>query len=438
MNNKALAQNLAMTLTCAAWDLRTLTSALQHRLPAPLRHHAASIATDLLSDLPVAYAPQPRHVAQSLLLSPGFLAVFKYCSKHDIWPSPDLTPPRMAPIAAFEGCAVPALVTPAALADWLLLETGQLDYFADPTGRQERHGDMAVNNYHARAVPKRRGGMRLIEAPKPNLKAVQRKILDQILAPVPLHDAAYGFVRGRSCLDAAQCHAGEQMVVCFDLADFFARLGWGRVFGLFRSLGFPAPVARLLTGLCTTVTPPRVLDRLPIAARTYLREAHLPQGAPTSPALANILSHGLDSRLAGLARAVGARYTRYADDLTFSGDASIRAKLARAVPLIVQDAGFALNPAKTRQMPACARQSVTGLVVNQHLNISRRDFDHLKAVIHACSDPADARLRDPVFCAQLSGKIGWARAVNPARGAKLEMLLDRALNRRIEAARHPT
>ncbi len=434
MKPKALAYNLAVSLTAGRWDVDTLTGVLEKRLPLPLQRLAKGIADDLIAALPSAYAPQARVVAAALTATPGFHKVVAHCTKHNVWPIPDLSQPQMAPIAAFAGCDVPGLITPQDLAAWLMIEPQQLDYFADPEGRHERHGDMAVNHYHARVVPKRRGGVRLIEAPKPRLKALQRKLLDGVLAPVPVHDAAYGFVAGRSCLDAAQRHAGEEMVICFDLADYFARLGWGRVFGLFRSLGYPASVARMLAGLCTTITPPRILERLPLEARDHLRAAHLPQGAPTSPMLANILTFGLDIRLAGLARSLGARYTRYADDLTFSGDAKTRGSILSAVPAIVQDAGFALNTAKTRVMPAHTRQSVTDITVNQHLNTSRQGFDQLKAVIHACGDPADPRLRDPVFCARLSGQIGWTRAVNPARGAKLDRLLDNALQRRIEAA----
>ncbi|MEY1556339.1 reverse transcriptase family protein [Yoonia sp. R2331] len=434
MNHKALAGILAVSLTRGAWDRATVRDRLQQRLPVAIRNLATPIADDLIAAMPGPYAPQPRHVAAALVATPGFRKVATHCAKHDVWPAPDLSPPHMAPIPAFTACALPALTTPQALADWLLVDPAQLDYLADPEGRHERHGDMAVNHYHARVVPKRRGGARLIEAPKARLKALQRMLLDGLLSRVPVHDASFGFVAGRSCRDAAQRHAGEDMVISFDLADYFARLGWGRVFGLYRRLGYPAPVARLLSGLCTTCTPPRVRDRMPLAARDDLRVAHLPQGAPTSPMLANVLTFGLDIRLAGLARTLGARYTRYADDLTFSGATTILAPVLNAVPDIVRDAGFALNPAKTRAMPAQTRQSVTGIVVNQHCNVARRDFDQLKAVIHACGNPADPRLRDPAFCATLAGQIGWVRSVNPQRGAKLDRLLNLALERRIEAS----
>ncbi len=433
MNNKGLARNLAVSLTLGAWDHATLSTTLRRRLPPALDHLADPLAAELISVCPGRFAPPTARVAEALAASMGFEAICKYCNKHDTWPAPDLSGPLMAPVLPFAACRVPTLVTPQALAEWLLMDPARLDQLADPMGRHERHGDMAVNHYHARVVPKRRGGSRLIEAPKQCLKTVQRQILDGILANVPVHDDVYGFVPGRSCQHAAQRHAGEALVVSFDLADYFARIGWGRVFGLFRCLGYPAAVSRLLAGLCTTLTPPRVLRRLPPEVRDTYRAAHLPQGAPTSPALANIVTHGLDMRLAGLAARLGAQYTRYSDDLTFSGDAGVGPCLLQAVPHIVADAGFALNPAKTRVMPAQRRQSVTGIVVNRHLNPRRADFDRLKAVIHACSDPVDPRLRDPVFCARLQGQIGWVRSLNPARGAKLDRLLNAALNRRIEA-----
>ncbi|MSU91346.1 hypothetical protein GE300_17330 [Rhodobacteraceae bacterium 2CG4] len=186
----------------------------------------------------------------------------------------------MAPIAAFAGLDLPQLATPDALADWLLLPPGRLDYLSDRASRHERHGDFAVNHYSCVLHRKTGGGLRLVEAPKPTLKALQRQVLRRILDKVPPHGDAFGFVRGRSCRDGARRHAGEQMVLCFDLKDFFPSIGAGRVFGLFRCLRYPEAAARHLTGLCTTATPARVTARLPAADRPLYRRAHLPQGAP--------------------------------------------------------------------------------------------------------------------------------------------------------------
>ena len=127
----------------------------------------------------------------------------------------------MAPISAFAGLDIPALATVDLLADWLLIPVDRLDYLADLHGRYEEHGDMAVNHYHYDLRPKRRGGVRVIEAPKQTLKALQRQVLRGILDKVPTHDDAFGFVADRNCLVGANRHAGEAVVVTFDLQDFF-------------------------------------------------------------------------------------------------------------------------------------------------------------------------------------------------------------------------
>ena len=185
-------------------------------------------------------------------------------------------------------------------------------------------------------------------------------------------------------------------------------------------------MSKYLTALCTSQTPARILERLGFDERATYRAPHLPQGAPTSPALANQIAFNLDRRLSALARSLNANYSRYADDLSFSGDRHIVGCLLRAVPDIAQEEGFCLNPDKTRVMPRSTRQTVTGVVVNDHLNIDRRYFDRLKAVIHACAAKDDTRFDDPVFVTSLMGKIGWVEAINPARGQKLRQLLSNA------------
>jgi hypothetical protein len=277
-----------------------------------------------------------------------------------------------------------------------------------------------LQHYRYALVPKPSGGVRLLEAPKARLKAVQRRILHEILDQVPVHGAAHGFVGGRSCLTGAQIHAGEKVVAAFDLAGFFPSIGRARVHGLFRRLGYPWAVARLLAGLCTTVTPAGV-----VAEREIYGVPHLPQGAPTSPALANLLAWRLDTRLAGLARAAGANYTRYADDLAFSGET---VGFGAVVEQIVREEGFTLNPAKSRVMRAQARQMVTGIVVNAHCNVPRAEFDALKAQLFNCArhGPAEQN-RDgvPDFKRHLEARVAWVAQVNPWRAEKLWALFDR-------------
>lgn len=347
---------------------------------------------------------------------------------------PHILAPHTAtePIPALSGAAVPKIDTRLELADWLDVTPAHLDWFADCAGRLARQGPDHLRHYNEMWLRKRSGGKRLVEAPLPKLKRLQRKIQDELLAHLPVHLAAYGFVRGRDCRGHAALHAGEDVVLTVDLKDFFASVQAGRVHAIFRCLGYPAAVARLLTGLVTTQTPPEVLATLPSRERAEWRSSHLPQGAPTSPALANLSAHALDCRLSALARCLGARYSRYADDLAFSGDRGLvfdgAAPVFELVSEIVRDSGFRVNSCKTRIMRQGRRQRVTGIVINQHLNVPRPDYDRLKAILTNCvrhGPSTQNRMDQPDFRAHLTGRVGWIASLNPGRGRKLYALLDR-------------
>ena len=136
----------------------------------------------------------------------------------------------------------------------------------------------------------------------------------------------------------------------------------------------------------------------------------------------------LDVRLAALATSVGATYSRYADDLAFSGDLGrIAPRLLGLIAVIVRDEGFTLNQRKTRVMHASGRQELTGLGVNAHPNLRRAEVDRLKAILHACATHGpEGQDRDghPDFRAHLAGRVAWVRHVNPARGARFQALFD--------------
>lgn len=320
----------------------------------------------------------------------------------------------MRPVAPFDNLALPALHTTSDLADWLLLTPEQLDAFVDKNGWRETHPMPGVKNYFYRMSPKSSGGVRLIEASKPRPKSLQRLINHRILANVPPHPDSFGFVPGRNCIGAAQRHAGEEIVIGLDLKNYFSSLHYGRVYALFRHLGYPVSVAHELSGICKIVTPSRNRQHMPFEQRQTLMAPHLPQGAPSSPALANLLTYRLDRRLAGLARSLGANYTRYADDLTFSGDSGIRDAVLTTVPEITQDEGFKIRKSKTRVMSCHRGQMVLEIVVKEAINIPRKDFDQLKATI-------DQRAweKDPAEFERIFGQIGWVAQVNPNKARKL-------------------
>ena len=350
--------------------------------------------------------------------------------------SPSLRRPTMdRPPIGLVGIDIPKLATEAALAEWFGIEPQSLRWRADPAGRNRKHPPGPMRTYRYRWIPRRNGPPRLLEIPKAVLKQMQRKILADILDPIPVHPAAHGFRAGRSIVTNATAHCGKRIVLRFDLIDFFPSVSSARVFRIFRTLGYPTAVANLLMGLCTTTIPADVWDARPGArdgsdflARQRLVSRHLPQGAPTSPALANLAAHRLDSRLAGLAKAAGAAYTRYADDITFSGGndlARSRKRLETHIAVIAHEEGFALNHRKTRMMRAGVRQQVTGLVVNVRPNITRSEFDRIKASLTNCvrHGPASQnREKHPDFRAYLAGKIAHVASIHPARGKKLRSI----------------
>lgn len=328
---------------------------------------------------------------------------------------------------------VPALDSPGDLARWLDLEPSQLDWFVDACGLERLDRGEGLRHYRYRWIPKRRGGLRLLESPKPRLKALLRKVLAGILDLVPPHDAAHGFRRGRSHRSHASAHLGQRVVARFDLEDFFLSVSASRVAGIFRTFGYPTDVAWALAALSTNVAapPPHTFepftshDEIARHRRTesIVRTRHLPQGAPTSPALANLAAYRLDVRFAALARKMGCAYTRYADDLAFSGD---RVPDPALVAVIAGDEGFALNHRKTRTMTRSVQQRVTGVVVNERLGIPRSDYDTLKAILHNCvrfGPTSQNREGHHDFRSSLAGRVAYVKCLTPSRGLQLETKL---------------
>jgi hypothetical protein len=208
-------------------------------------------------------------------------------------------------------------------------------------------------------------------------------------------------------------------------------------------MGYPESVADLLGGICTNATPRDVWKAAPSTEAGFdipaaqLREAralyarpHLPQGAPTSPALANLCAYRVDCRLAGLARSAGAEYTRYADDLAFSGGEAFVRRVERFAAhgaAILHEEGFGVNHRKTCIMRQGVRQHLAGLVANRRLNVMRADFDRLKAILTNCVRKGpESQNRDahPYFRAHLEGRVGFVETINPGKGRRLRAILE--------------
>jgi RNA-directed DNA polymerase len=330
---------------------------------------------------------------------------------------------------------VPSISTTGELIDWLGINAHELDWFADCRNCQRNLPDGRLRHYRYRWLAKRRGQPRLLEIPKPRLRELQRQILRRILDNIPAHDAVHGFRAGRCVRSFAAPHAGQRVVVRMDLQNFFPSIRAGRVLGLFLAAGYPESVALLLTRLCTHRAASDVFDQVTSIAERPRLEAlyglpHLPQGAPTSPALANLAAWRLDCRLAAFAAACRANYTRYADDLAFSGGPELERTSHRFhihVAAIALEEGFAVNARKTRIMRAGVRQHLAGVVVNRHPNLNRNQFDRLKAILHNCAahgPQGQNREGHADFRAYLAGSIAYAEMINPARGRRLRALFD--------------
>lgn len=279
------------------------------------------------------------------------------------------------------------------------------------------------NHYHRFGVPKKSGGLRVISAPLPRLKEVQRNILDTILSQVPIHGAAHGFVPERSVYTNALPHVGKSLVINMDLKDFFPTLSFKRVKGCFVHLGYSPKIATILSLLCTEAdTVEAEMD----GQKWYLAqgERYLPQGAPTSPALTNIVCRKMDYRLDGLAKSMGCTYTRYADDVTFStDDASLKVgKLLFMARKIIENEGFVVHPKKTKIMRDGMRKEVTGVVVNEKTSVDRDTLRDFRALLHQIElDGPEGKTwgdSDDVLTAAL-GFASFVQMVDPSQGSAL-------------------
>lgn len=271
--------------------------------------------------------------------------------------------------------------TPGDLAKWLDLPEAELREWLKNAALWTRGYE-----YARFTLPKRHSGLRTIEAPNEKLKTLQRRVLHRLLNPLPVHPAATGFVPGRSIVDNARPHAGRGVVINIDLADFFPSLTAERVTAAFRGLGWNADAATILSRICTT-------------------ENHVPQGAPTSPAISNLVCRRLDVRLSALIKKFGGQYTRYADDLTFSlpgfgVNKRLRPRPKNKSPLparprpaprgvlttirkIIEEEGFKIQlKKKVRVQRAHQRQTATGLIVNREVNLPRRTRRLIRAMQH--------------------------------------------------------
>lgn len=345
----------------------------------------------------------------------------------------------------------PPLLNENDLCDWLQLTWPQLQWLAGLWPSSQN----GSQHYHFSWVPKKQG-QRLIEAPKAKLKRIQLKVLDDILSAVPIHESAHGFCVGRSVVTCVQPHVGKPFCLKMDLQHFFPCIPVGRIHHIFRTIGYPPKVALVLARLCTVCTPTAVLSASEQAIQRQkdrevfdrdddsqvhskndgcefpqMLQRHLPQGAPTSPSLANLAAFALDLRLEKFSRSQGIHYTRYADDLLFSGVCPRKTYwrwFHSVAAAIVIESGFAVNFRKTRWMPDAQRQSALGTVFNEKTNVRRHDFDRLKATLYNCirQGPASQNVTGHSdFKSHLAGRIQWIKTLNPTKAQRLLAIFEK-------------
>ncbi len=250
--------------------------------------------------------------------------------------------------------------------------------------------------YHRIEMEKKSGGIRHIESPLKELKAIQRWVLRYILDKLSPSVYAKGFVRKKSIIDNAKPHEGNQYVLNLDLQDFFTNVKASHVYTLFKNIGYNNNIAFILTSFCT-------------------KGGYLPQGAPTSPALSNLVCLRLDHRISTYCKKRALTYTRYADDLCISGNKIlILQKASYLIKDIICDEGFIINSKKEKFLGPKVRREVTGLTVTPRITISKRDYCIYRKRIYDL-----VRNEIPNKNEIIAGVLSFVRSIDKDKGRKL-------------------
>ncbi|RAW00491.1 reverse transcriptase family protein [Pseudochryseolinea flava] len=281
-----------------------------------------------------------------------------------------------------------------------------------------------TTHYKRFYIPKKTGGKRLISTPMPKLKRAQYWILENILEKIAIQDSAHGFVKKKSIVSNALPHVKAEVVVNIDMKDFFPTITYPRVKGVFQSFGYSEQIATILALMCTEAE----CDQIDLDGITYYAaglERFLPQGAPTSPALTNIICRKLDARLKGIATKFNFNYTRYADDLTFSasGEATAHLKtLMGFIKRIIKEENLHIHPDKVRVLRKGARKEVTGIVVNDRPAVNAKELDRFRALLFQIEkDGLDGKhwKGSNNLLASIKGYANFVLMVDPIKGKPL-------------------
>lgn len=257
------------------------------------------------------------------------------------------------------------------------------------------HSDKYYKTYE---IPKKSGGKRIICQPSKKLKGLQSWILVNILSKIQVSPSCMGFRKGSSTLDNAVPHIGANTILNIDLKDFFPTVTKKQVYNVFKTIGYNKLIATVFTNICTF-------------------KNMLPQGSPSSPMLANLTAWTLDLRIQGYVGKRGISYTRYADDLSFSGlNPSKVAKIIPMIKTIINEENFVVNHKKTRIASSARAKIVTGLVVNEDsVGIGKQKFKDLRAKIHHLTLPAEQTNEKLLYHV-----VGWLSYLNSVDKERLK------------------
>ncbi len=298
-----------------------------------------------------------------------------------------------------------------------------------------------ITHYTRFKISKKTGEERNISAPCPNLKSAQRWILDNILEKLEVHSAAHGFCKKRSTVTNAKPHVGADIIVKIDLQNFFQSISYQRVKGLFRELGYSETAANIFGLICTAFEIEEIERDGKI---NYIASGnrHLPQGSPASPAISNLICRHLDSQIAIAAKNLGFCYTRYGDDLTFSGDGEAPRRISnlmKEIKFIIWADGFSINHNKTQILGRSVQQQVTGIVVNTQLNISKKTLKAFRATLYQIEQEGLSGKKwgnSTNLIAAITGFTNYVSMVNPSKGAELQICVAR-IKQKYECKEYP-
>lgn len=263
------------------------------------------------------------------------------------------------------------------------------------------------NQYKQNSIPKNSGdGFRIIMTPSQDLKYLQRWILDFILYQLDTSESAHGFKPNKSTFTHATLHTNKEYILKLDIKDFFPSISKKRIYEFFLSLGYTKSVTITLTNICTV-------------------NNSLPQGAPTSPYLSNLVCRNLDYRLEKLCIKRGLVYSRYADDITISGGRKVKNTI-KFIEEILNDEGFSLNHRKTRLIPFYKRQSVTGITVNEKPSPPKEAYSKLRQELyymHKYGVQSHLTFTNNIYTSNIKmhykGKVNYIYMLDSVKGKKL-------------------